>query len=195
MERSLRAFSFLATLGEREEAVELVDPPSCCGVCEMDLEWEQVEAERGERWLAVCDCGIPWAFFPARPEYQPQDPLRAALLGQGPRAPAAGSPPWIRVFQLTSRHPWWLAWRHIARGCAGCDQRVSFAVWTRPAPRQRAFSTLCLGCGQATSEYLYAGGRVSETPVSGNEWSPPCVAVARLRRAVFYRHQPTWIRE
>ena len=25
-----------------------------------------------------------------------------------------------------------------------------------------------------------------EAPVSGNEWSPPCVAVARLRRAVFY---------
>jgi hypothetical protein len=24
-----------------------------------------------------------------------------------------------------------------------------------------------------------------EAPVSGSEWSPPCVAVARLRRAVF----------
>jgi len=24
-----------------------------------------------------------------------------------------------------------------------------------------------------------------EAPVSGGEWSPPCVAVARLRRAVF----------
>ena len=24
-----------------------------------------------------------------------------------------------------------------------------------------------------------------EAPVSGGDWSPPCVAVARLRRAVF----------
>ena len=173
-------------LKEFEEAVELANPPSCCGVCEMDLEWEQVGAGRGERWLAVCGCGMPWAFFPTRPGHQPDDPLRAGLLGRGARAKAADSPVWIRVFQITSRHPWWLPWRHVARGCAGCGQRVTFAVWTRPAAGQRARSLICLACGQATSEYLYAGGRVSEAPVSGNEWSPPCVAVARLRRAVFY---------
>lgn len=159
-------------------------PPPSCGVCQLELPWEQVEAGRGERWLAVCGCGMPWAFFPARPEYRPDDPLRAALLGRGTRR-ASTSPAWIRVFQMTSGYPWWLPWRHLPRGCAGCGQGVTFAVWTRPAPRRHAFSTLCLSCGQATSEYLYDGGRASEAPVSGNEWSPPCVAVARLRRAVF----------
>jgi hypothetical protein len=48
-----------------------------------------------------------------------------------------------------------------------------------------AYSALCLACGRATSEYLWPrGGVMREAPVSGSE-SPPCVAVARLRRAVF----------
>jgi hypothetical protein len=34
-------------------------------------------------------------------------------------------------------------------------------------------------------EYLYYGREIRETPVAGSEWSPACVAVARLRRAVF----------
>jgi hypothetical protein len=162
-----------------------VDPPSCCGVCEMDLEWEQVEAGSGERWLAVCGCGMPWAFFPTRPGHQPADPLRAALLGRRRPAAATASPPWIRLFQITSRHPWWLPWRHLARACAGCGQRVTFAVWTSPAPDRYAYSALCLVCGQVTSERVRTDAELREAPVSGNEWSPPCVAVARLRRAVF----------
>ena len=63
---------------------------------------------------------------------------------------------------------------------------MTFAVWTSPAPGRRAYSELCLACGRATSEYLRAGAGLREAPVSGSEWSPPCVAVARLRRAVFY---------
>jgi hypothetical protein len=42
-----------------------------------------------------------------------------------------------------------------------------------------------LACGQATVEYIPYGCRVRETPVTGNEWVPACIAVARLRRAVF----------
>ena len=30
------------------------------------------------------------------------------------------------------------------------------------------------------------GAELREAPVSGSEWSPPCVAVARLCPAVFY---------
>ena len=67
---------------------------------------------------------------------------------------------------------------------------MTFAVWTLPAPGRRAYSQLCLGCGRATSEHLRAGTDLREAPVSGTEWSPPCVAVARLRRAVFYDHDP-----
>ena len=48
-----------------------------------------------------------------------------------------------------------------------------------------AYSALCLACGLATSEYLWPREGMREAPVHGGEWSPPCVAVARLRRAVF----------
>lgn len=116
----------------------------------------------------------------------------AGLRTRGPLSAALGPPveyahpPWIRVFQLTSGYPWWLPWRHVARSCPGCRQRVTFAVWTRPRRDRCAYSTLCLACGRATSEYVSSANRgMSEAPLSGSEWSPPCVAVARLRRAVF----------
>jgi hypothetical protein len=158
-------------------------PPPCCGECGLALRWERVAAAPDERWLAVCACGMPWAFLPGRPDHPPDDPLAPAL-GVG-RGSAGGSPPWIRLFQLTSGYPWWLPWRHVAIRC-GCGQRVTFAVWTRPRRGRCAYSTLCLACGRATSEYVCATNReMSEAPLSGSQWSPPCVAVARLRRAVF----------
>ena len=127
---------------------------------------------------------MPWAFFPGRSDYVPDDPLAEAL-GAG-RTNRRASPPWIRLFQQTSGHPWWLPWRHDGRGCPGCGQRVTFAVWTRPRADRCAYSALCLACGRATSEYVSATNRgMSEASLSGSEWSPPCVAVARLRRAVF----------
>lgn len=124
---------------------------------------------------------MPAAHFPLRPDDEPADSIAAAF---GP-ARAPGRPPWIRVFQLTSGYPWWLPWRHLPRGCPGCRQRVTFAVWTRLAGGRSAYSALCLACGRATSEYLWPRDGMREAPVSGGEWSPPCVAVARLRRAVF----------
>jgi hypothetical protein len=157
--------------------------PQCCGECGLALRWERVGAAPDERWLAVCACGMPWAFLPSRPNWTPDDPLAAAL--DGGRRSAGGSPPWIRLFQLTSGYPWWLPWRHVP-GVCGCGQRVTFAVWTRLTSGRHAYSALCLGCGLATSEYVRAKGRcLSESPVSGNQWTPACVAVARLRRAVF----------
>ena len=124
---------------------------------------------------------MPAAHFPLRPADEPADPIAAAF---GP-ARAPGRPPWIRVFQLTSGYPWWLPWRHLPRACPGCRQRVTFAVWTRLDGGRSAYSKLCLACGRATSEYLWPRNGMREAPVSGGDWSPPCVAVARLRRAVF----------
>jgi hypothetical protein len=74
---------------------------------------------------------------------------------------------------------------HVPQGCPGCRQRVTFAVWTRLPRGRTAYSALCLACGRATSEYLWPTGGMREAPVTGRDWSPPCVAVARLRRAVF----------
>jgi hypothetical protein len=170
----------VAAEGMRQAAV----PPSHCGECELPLRWERIVDERGERWLALCACGMPWAFFPRRPDYRAEDPLREAL-GVA-RVTYGTSPPWIRLFQLTSGYPWWLPWRHVLRRCPSCDQCVTFGVWTRPRRDRCAYSSLCLACGRATSEYISATNRgMSEAPVAGNEWSPACIAVARLRRAVF----------
>jgi hypothetical protein len=86
---------------------------------------------------------------------------------------------------MTSGYPWWLPWRHLPQTCPGCRQRVTFAVWTRLAGGRPAYSELCLACGRATSEYLWPRHGMREAPVSGCEWNPPCVTVARPRRAVF----------
>jgi hypothetical protein len=168
-----------------QQASQASTAPTNCAECQLPLRWEPIEDSRGgtERWVAVCACGMPWVFFPGRAGHHPADPLREALLSDV--APDGPTPAWIRLFQLSSRHPWWLPWRHVARSCA-CGQRVTFAVWTMPAPDRRAYSQLCLACGRATCEHLRAGTELREAPVSGGEWSPPCVAVARLRRAVFY---------
>jgi len=69
--------------------------------------------------------------------------------------------------------------------CDRCAQRVSFAVWTQPRFGVAAHNTLCLACGFAQVGYVYRDDDKHETPVSGAEWTPPCVAVARLRRAIF----------
>jgi len=69
---------------------------------------------------------------------------------------------------------------------AAAASELPFAVWTRLTSGRHAYSALFLACGFATSEYLSAGiGHLREAPVSGSEWSPPCVAVAPLRRALF----------
>jgi hypothetical protein len=178
-----QAFSHLATANARTCVRRPTTARPNCGECDLPLRWEQIGDDRDERWLAICDCGLPWVSFPGRPGYQPENPLAAALLGA--RTQAEASPPWIRVFQMTSGYPWWLPWRHVPNGCQRCAQHVTFAVWTSPAADRRAYSALCLACGEATSEHLRSDVRLREAPVSGNEWSPPCVAVARLRRAVF----------
>ena len=95
------------------------------------------------------------------------------------------TPPWLRLFQLSSSYPWWLPWRHAPARCDQCTQRVAFTVWTRPRVNVHSHNMLCLGCGFTQVGYVYRDGGKRDTPVSGSEWSPPCVAVARLRRAIF----------
>jgi len=167
-----------AGLGEPDFGV---GPPCGCPACGAPLHWSQTEEGGNGCWLAICTCGRPAARFPRRPDYEPDDPIAAAF--GSPRAPAR--PPWVRVFQMTSGYPWWLPWRHVLRRCPGCGQSVTFAVWTTMPGRRTAYSELCLSCGRATSEHLWPRGGMREAPVTGNEWTPPCVAVARLRRAVF----------
>jgi hypothetical protein len=52
-----------------------------------------------------------------------------------------------------------------------------------------AHCLLCLACGRTTVEHIRPDTALHETPVVGEQWSPPDVAVARLREAVF---RPFW---
>jgi hypothetical protein len=156
-------------------------PAADCPSCGEPLTWSQTAPEGSGCLLAICSCGRPTARFPRRPGHEPDDPIRAAF--GSPHAPAR--PPWIRLFHATSSHPHWLPWRQVPRPCPSCRQSVTFCVWTQLPERRTAYSELCLACGLATSEYLGPRGGMREAPVSGSEWTPPCVAVARLRRAVF----------
>jgi hypothetical protein len=88
-------------------------PPLSCRECDLPLRWEQIADQRGDRWFAICACAMPWAFLPVRPRYEPENPLAEAL-GQADMT-SGTSPPWIRVFQLTSGYPWWLPWRRVGR--------------------------------------------------------------------------------
>jgi hypothetical protein len=121
------------------------------------------------------------AFVPERPAWKPNDPLRAAF---GVEPKHRESPPWLRVHRISSRPPWSRDWQHFGIACERCDSVAVFGVCTFPRPGVRAFSQLCLGCGRATVAHDRFGG-AQEIPVTGETWSPPCVAVARLRRAVF----------
>jgi hypothetical protein len=141
------------------------------------------EVHPRERWVSLCRCGSFHAFFPDAPDWRPEDPLAAALAEPG--LLDEPTPPWLRVFQLSSGFPWWLRWRHLPDECNACSQHVTFAVWTHVRPGVQAHSTLCLQCGFSTVEHVHYGRDAHETPVAGDQWSPPCVAVARLRRAVF----------
>jgi hypothetical protein len=141
------------------------------------------EVGPSERWVSLCGCGSFHAFFLSRPDWQPEDPLTAAL--GDPQRPKEATRPWLRLFQLSSGFPWRLPWRHVAVSCAVCTQEVTFGVWTIPRYDIRAHSMICLACGHTTVEHVYPGLGQSETPITGWEWTPPCVAVARLRRAVF----------
>jgi hypothetical protein len=68
------------------------------------------------------------------PGYQPEDPLVEAL--GNAHTDSGGSPPWIRVFQMTSGYPRWLPWRQVGGGCGGCRQ--DFARLIRAARAGRA---------------------------------------------------------
>lgn len=69
---------------------------------------------------------------------------------------------------------------------------MAFAAWTRPRFNIYSHNILCLACGYTQVGYVYTDGGKHETPVAGADWSPPCVAVARLRRAIFDQQQ-IWV--
>jgi RNase P subunit RPR2 len=158
-----------------------------CEVCQASMRWESISTADQERWLGTClACGHVSAFVLDEDRSTvPDDPLKAFLIGpsQEIRPP---SPPWIRVFQISARFPWHVVWRYRAASCPTCGGNVLFethrVVWLRGP----VCCIMCLSCGWTSAERFHSPG-LSETPLTGDEWSPPCPAVARLREAVFAR--------
>ena len=154
--------------------------PSCGG----HARWESVVDGDEERWLAVCACGRWQAFLPEWPALEPDDPLRAFLLGPGrPVYPA--SPPWIRLFLASVEGSNPVRWRYCHGQCAACGASAGFGMQACPRPGTLALCALCLGCGTVTAQYEKPARGLVEAPISGRAWAPPCPAVQRLRDCLY----------
>ena len=162
-------------------------PPSECDKCSLPLRWGRLRT-RPLRTLGQ-PAGRSTLSFWIAPIGSLTTNFTEAL--GDPQRPKDPTRPWLRLFQLSYGFPWRLPWRHVPVACAACSQEVTFGVWTIPRYDIRAHSMVCLACGQTTVEHVYPGHGQSGTPVTGREWAPPCVAVARLRRAIFTQ-SPIW---
>jgi hypothetical protein len=54
-------------------------PDRGCRSCGAPVRWARTSGVGSRCWFAICSCGIPAAYFPLRPEYEPEDPLVAAF--------------------------------------------------------------------------------------------------------------------
>jgi hypothetical protein len=164
-------------------------PAHECERCGGPIGWETSRQGQEERWLGICgECGWMVAFLPERPNCTPRDPLRTFLI-ERKVPPRPDSPPWTRLFRMTFRLPWDVNWRHSPLPCPACETHVTFETCLNPRPYTLARCMLCLACGRTTVEHVRSNAPLRETPVTGAHWTPPDVAVARLREAVF---RPFW---
>jgi len=155
-------------------------PAAACPSCSGQSRWESVLDGEEERWLATCRCGRMRAFLPDQPALDPEDPLRAALLGLG-RPIFPPSPPWVRLFLASAEGPNPVRWRYCHGPCPPCGAPACFGMQSCPRPAVFAICTLCLACGHATASYSKPARGLVEASVEGREWAPPCPAVQRLR--------------
>lgn len=172
----------------RESETDALGPvAAACPVCGgSSPRWESVLEGEEERWLSTCRCGRMRAFPPEQPALDPEDPLRAFLVGPGrPVFPPA--PPWVRLFLASVEGPNPVRWRYSHGRCRGCGASAGFGMQAYPRPGTLAVCTLCMACGHVTAEYSKPAQGLVEAPVEGGQWAPPCPAVQRLRDCL---HRP-----
>jgi hypothetical protein len=157
-----------------------------CPVCGGRPRWQSLLDGEEERWLATCRCGRMRAFLPEQPALDPEDPLRAFLLGPG-RPIFPPSPPWVRLFLASVEGPDPVRWRYCHAPCPSCGASATFGLQACPRPNVFAICTLCLSCGRATASYSRSSRGLVEAPADGSEWLPACPAVQRLRECL---HRP-----
>jgi hypothetical protein len=153
-----------------------------CEVCGGQLKWHRITDEEDERWLGVCtECGHMCAFFPDGPGRQIDDPL-TAFLGEPDLTPSR--PPWVRAFRASAGWPWLARWSHHRPPCDHCSAPTVLTLEHPPSAFTGVCGTLCLACGEVRSAY-FKGGFSAVGWLVGHQWTPPCPAVIRLRRALF----------
>ncbi len=170
----------------REHETGTAGPVGACPVCGGRPLWESLVDGEEERWFAVCRCGRLRAFLPGQPALDPEDPLRAFLLGPG-RPLFPPSPPWVRLFLASVETANPVRWRYCHGPCLACGARAGFGMQACPRPGTLALCALCLACGNATVEYSKPARGLVEAPLAGRGWAPPCPAVQRLRDCL---HRP-----
>jgi hypothetical protein len=153
-----------------------------CEVCGGWLKWDCITDEEGERWLGVCaDCGRMRAFLADEPHRQIDDPL-TDFLGEPDLTPSR--PPWVRAFRASGGWPWLARWSHARPPCDRCSAPTVLTLEYPPSGFTGVCGKLCLACGEVRAGYVKGG----VSPVGwlvGHQWTPPCPAVIRLRRALF----------
>ncbi len=151
-----------------------------CPNCGSRRQWESLIDDAGEeRWLTICPCGHMEAFLPDQPHVQAKDPLRAYLLGPG-RDIFPAAPPWIRLFLSTIKEPRPIRWSYVWQKCPSCGTAVRMGMQAYPRGVVLGLCSLCLSCGYVTASYSIPK-RLTDSVMSGAEWTPPCPAVQRLR--------------
>lgn len=170
----------------------MIDLPNAgCETCGGWLKWNCITDEGYERWLGTCtECGRMRAFFPDDPQRRFDDPL-TAFLGDPDLTPSR--PPWMRAFRASVGWPWLARWSHHRPACDHCSAPTLVTLEHPPSAFTGVRATLCLACGEVRSASV-RGDSLAGWLV-GHQWTPPCPAVIRLRRALFTPlPQPYWAR-
>ena len=147
------------------------------------MRWQSIRDRLDERWLGTCECGKMRAFLPDSPDLTPEDPLKAFLVGPEVNELPKERPPWIRVVLLSSEWPFNLSWTPLPEPCPSCSTRTITGGRRGVYPTRGANHfpmKICLACGFASvSDAAMVG---PERFLTGDQWTPPCPAVKRLRR-------------
>ena len=163
----------------------VTETPSVCD-CGGEVKWESILDPYRERWLGVCECGNMQAFLPDTPAWVTDDPLTTFLAGPEMKTRPRERPPWVRLFLVSSQDSCSMSWSHVPGKCPGCGVQTIFAGRHGRGPLMPGatnLTVLCLACG-----FVRVADGTTKGPtryLTGNQWTPPCPAVKRLRRLAF----------
>ena len=125
-----------------EPETELRGPAvASCPACGRNPRWEPLQDGEEERWLALCRCGRMRVFLPEQPALDPEDPVRAFLVGVG-WLEQPGRPSRARPWPPLGRFPKLMSGRLVSN-----PPKV---IRRAPAPRPAPESVIAATSGHVT---------------------------------------------